>query len=137
MQQKRPTEVSFTISDRNINPQALKREILTQVGTDAKAGAGSVIIRLRCESIRRPEGANWDVKSTPLNRQDLQEVTDVLRLVATSGDLTSVYNLVKAWVDARNGRKLKIKVGIIDVDATQMKEDDVLRIFKQLEERAD
>jgi hypothetical protein len=46
------------------------------------------------------------------------------------------YKLLKTWVDARNGRKLKIKVGDIEVEAAQMKEEDVLRIFELLEEKA-
>jgi hypothetical protein len=37
----------------------------------------------------------------------------------------------------KNGRKLKIKVGDIEVEATQMDEEDVLRIFTLLEEKAD
>jgi hypothetical protein len=40
-------------------------------------------------------------------------------------------------VDARNGRKLKIKVGEIEVEATQMAESDVLRIIELLQENAD
>ena len=45
--------------------------------------------------------------------------------------------MLKSWVDAKNGRKLKIKVGDIEVEATQMKEKDVWRIFELLEEKAD
>jgi hypothetical protein len=45
--------------------------------------------------------------------------------------------LLKAWIENRNGRKLRIKVGDIEIEATQMKEEDVLRIFALLEERAD
>ena len=45
--------------------------------------------------------------------------------------------LLGKWVEARNGRKLKIKVGDIEVEATQMKEKDVLRIFDLLQEKAD
>jgi len=58
-------------------------------------------------------------------------------LTVSSAVATAVYQLLKAWVDARNGRKLKIKVGDIEVEATQMNEDDVLRIFELLEEKTD
>ncbi len=61
----------------------------------------------------------------------------VLALLVSSGFTTAVYQVMKSWVDARNGRKLKIKVGDIEVEATQMKEEDVLRIFELLEEKAD
>ena len=64
-------------------------------------------------------------------------VHDVLVAVAFSGISASVFQLLKTWVKARNGRKLKIKVGDVEVDATQMKEADLLRIFELLEEKAD
>jgi hypothetical protein len=58
-------------------------------------------------------------------------------VVASSGALVGAYNLLKTWVEARNGRKLKIKVGDIEVEATQMKERDVMRIFELLQEAGD
>src|SRR5262245_6389988 len=100
MQQKRPTEVSFTISDRLINPQPLKREILTLVGPSGRTALGTIVVRLRCET-GRPEPGSSEVKSTPFHSRDLRVVTDVLRLVVTSEGLTDVYGLVKAWADAR------------------------------------
>jgi hypothetical protein len=64
-------------------------------------------------------------------------INDALVAIASSGLTAGVLALIKTWVDARNGRKLKIKVGDIEVEATQMKEEDVLRIFELLEEKAD
>jgi hypothetical protein len=48
-----------------------------------------------------------------------------------------MYDLFKLWVDARNGRKLKIRVGDIEVEATQMSQQDVFRIVELLEQRAE
>lgn len=45
--------------------------------------------------------------------------------------------VLRGWIDSRNGRKLKIRVGEIEVDATQMKETDVVRIFDLLQEKAE
>jgi hypothetical protein len=45
--------------------------------------------------------------------------------------------LLKMWVSLQNCRKLRIKVVDIEVEATQMKEADLLRIFELLEEKAD
>ena len=64
-------------------------------------------------------------------------IHDVLLIVASSGFTTAVWQALKAWLDSRNGRKLKIRVGDIEVEATQMKEADVLRIFELLEEKAE
>src|SRR3954447_26474635 len=58
-------------------------------------------------------------------------------VLVSSGAAVGAYQILKTWVDARNGRKLKIKVGDIEVEATQMKEEDVLRIFELLQEKAD
>jgi hypothetical protein len=57
--------------------------------------------------------------------------------VASSGLTATVLNLLKAWIDARNGRKLKIRVGDIEVEATQMSERDILRLFDLMQQRAD
>jgi hypothetical protein len=43
----------------------------------------------------------------------------------------------ETWVDARHGRKLKLRVGEIEVEATQMSDADVLRIFELLQKKAD
>ena len=64
-------------------------------------------------------------------------VRETLIAIASSGLTAGVLTLIKTWVDARNGRKLKIKVGDVEVDATQMKEKDVLRILELLQEKAD
>ena len=61
----------------------------------------------------------------------------VASFAISSGVAAGAYNVLKTWVEAKNNRKLKIKVGDIEVDATQMKEEEVLRIFEMLEEKAD
>jgi hypothetical protein len=59
-------------------------------------------------------------------------------LAASSGiTITGLLQGLRTWIDARNGRKLKIKVGEIEVEATQMNPEEVLRIFELLEEKAD
>jgi hypothetical protein len=62
---------------------------------------------------------------------------EVAAVIVSSGAVVAAYRLLKIWVKARNGRKLKIKVGDVEVEATQMKEEDVLRIFELLQEKAD
>ncbi len=129
MQDEQPVEVVFTVSGYAVDPKALKREVLQEIETEA---IGSVVVRLCCESTR--EGVPWETKSWPPIPPDVKEV---LKLVATSGIAAALYKLLKLWIENRNGRRLKIKVGDIEVEATQMKEEDVLRIFELLEEKAD
>jgi hypothetical protein len=64
-------------------------------------------------------------------------VHDFLVALSASGVTAGLFRFLKIWVDTRNGRKLKIKVGEIEVEATQMAEKDVLQIFELLQEKAD
>jgi|SRR5271157_5523589 len=73
---------------------------------------------------------------------ELQKHSTQFLMVAGSSAVTvaiykGLYQLMKLWVDAQNGRKLKIKVGDIEVEATQMKQKDVVRLFELLQEKAD
>ena len=75
---------------------------------------------------RIPHGAMFDFAAV---------VRDAVVAIASSGLTASVLTLMKTWVEARNGRKLRIKVGDIEVEVTQMAEKDVLRIFDLLQEK--
>jgi hypothetical protein len=67
----------------------------------------------------------------------LHGITEVLALVASSGVAAGAYNLLKSWIDAKNGRKLRLKVGDVEVEATQMPEKDVLRLLALLQGNAE
>ena len=79
--------------------------------------------------------------SVPSNSIDLGAVNNVVQhgfaFAASSGVAIGTYNLFKTWIDARNGRKIKIKIGDLEVETTQMKEAEVVRLFELLEEKAD
>jgi hypothetical protein len=64
-------------------------------------------------------------------------VKDALIFFVSSGIARGAYQLLKTWVDAKNGRKLRLKIGDVEVEATQMDEGDVMRILELLEERSD
>ena len=42
------------------------------------------------------------------------EVTQALTLVASSGVMAGAYSLLKSWIDAKNGQKLRPRVGEIE-----------------------
>jgi hypothetical protein len=77
----------------------------------------------------------------PLPPGSLQRATEVsiaaFGVLVSSGIAAGVYRLLDSWIRLRVGRKLKIKVGEVEMEATQMNEADVLRIFELLEEKAD
>lgn len=59
----------------------------------------------------------------------------VLVLISASPRIISF--IASKKIELLNGRKLKIKVGDIEVEATQMKPDEVLRILELLQNQAD
>ena len=82
-------------------------------------------------NIREVELAGLSRLSSPVEVEEalpIHDITQVLTLVASSGIPTGGYNLLKSWIDAKNGRKLKLKVGDIEVEATQMAEEERGRI---------
>jgi hypothetical protein len=67
----------------------------------------------------------------------LPDLKDALIAADSSGLTVGMYRLMKMWIDARNGRRLRISVGDVEVEATQMAEKDVLRLLELVQERAD
>src|SRR5689334_8594339 len=61
-----------------------------------------------------------DLRFHSLN--DFQPLLEPAKVV-----LPAIAALLGAYIQSRVGRKLKVKVGDIEVEATQMKEEDVLR----------
>jgi hypothetical protein len=111
-------------------------------------GAGAVMPKIRRTLLRELYGSTVDLDDPFFSFTSISDVLqfqhEVLRvgsLVASSAAAVAIYKgiyqLMKLWVDERNGRKLKIKVGDIEVEATQMKEEDVIRLLELLQEKAD
>lgn len=113
--------------------RAVQGSVLQQYGVQVVADSR------RDGASRQRTDIQWEEKA--YNPVQFVEVADVvhtaLLAIASSGITTAVFQMLNIWVNERNGRKLKIKVGDIEVEATQMKEEDVLRIFELLEEKAD
>ena len=60
-----------------------------------------------------------------------------LTLTTSSGIAGAAYKIATTWLAARNGRRFKVKVGDIEVEATQISEKDFLRFFELVQEKAD
>lgn len=51
--------------------------------------------------------------------------------LGTCGLGAGIYALLRIWLDERNGRKLRIKIGDFEVEATQMSETAFIRFVEQ------
>src|SRR5262245_59761629 len=59
-------------------------------------------------------------------------VRDALMVLFSSGVTTALYHLLRAWVDKKNGRKIRFKAGDTELDVTQMDETDFMKLFQVL-----
>ncbi|HMJ81780.1 MAG TPA: hypothetical protein VK504_01345 [Vicinamibacterales bacterium] len=59
-------------------------------------------------------------------------VRDILMVLFSSGVTTALYHLLRAWVDKKNGRKIRFKAGDTELDVTQMDETDFMKLFQVL-----
>jgi hypothetical protein len=59
-----------------------------------------------------------------------QVVRDLLMIVGSSGITTALFHLLKNWTDNRNGRRIKLRVRDVEVEATQMTSEQFLEFFR-------
>jgi hypothetical protein len=57
---------------------------------------------------------------------------EFLTLIGSTGVAAVIYKLLRLWVDSRNGRKLKVKIGDLEVEATQLDVDNFLSVLKEI-----
>ena len=55
-------------------------------------------------------------------------------LLGTSGIALGAYNLLKTWVDSRNGRKFKVKIDNFEIEASQMNEKQFLEFVERVKQ---
>jgi len=59
-------------------------------------------------------------------------IGEILLFIGSTGLATAAYNLLKTWVEERNGRRIRIKVDDIELEATQMSEKQFLALFEKI-----
>ncbi len=62
-------------------------------------------------------------------------VAEIVLYLGTSGVALAGYKLLKLWVESKNGRKLRVKMGDFEIEATQMSERQFQRMFDILYEQ--
>ncbi len=59
-------------------------------------------------------------------------VMDVAVSLGPAGAALAIYKLLKLWVDHRNGRRIRARVGQIEVEATQLSANQFARLLEHL-----
>ena len=62
-----------------------------------------------------------------------QFIKDILLIAASSGTTAFLFQLIRSWVDSRNGRKLRVRIGELELEATQMKPDEFLSLLESIQ----
>ncbi len=83
--------------------------------------------REKFPSVKGPLGSRIH-RNAPLT------IAEIVMYLGTSGITVAVYELLRLWVESRNGRKIRIKMGDFEVEATQMSVKEFQRLFEILNE---
>ena len=62
-------------------------------------------------------------------------IAELIMYLGTSGIAVAIYELLRLWVDSKNGRKIRIKMGDFELETTQMSEKEFQRLFEILNEQ--
>ncbi len=66
-----------------------------------------------------------------------ETLVSFILFIGSTGIVAGLYNLLKTWVDSKNGRKLRVKIGALEVETTQMSEEQFFNFLKKVKEFED
>jgi GNAT superfamily N-acetyltransferase len=67
----------------------------------------------------------------------LKLISDSIIVAASSGATTLVYQAIRGWIDTRNGRRIKLKIGELELETTQLSQEEFLRLLSVVREIRD
>ena len=82
-----------------------------------------------------PTVQKYEDEEPPVDRDAPLEIVDLIMYLGTSGIAVAVYELLRLWVESKNGRKIRIKMGDFELETTQMSEKEFQRLFEILNEK--
>jgi hypothetical protein len=62
-----------------------------------------------------------------------QFIKDILLVAASSGTTAFLFQLIRSWIDSKNGRRLRVRLGDLELEATQMKSDEFLSLLESIQ----
>jgi len=74
-------------------------------------------------------------KGEPAARALPPEIVELAAWLGSSGVALALYKALKLWVDSRNGRRIKIVDGSLEVEATQLTQEQFLELLDTLRQR--
>jgi hypothetical protein len=72
-------------------------------------------------------------RGTPIKRAFPPEVVEMLMYLTSVASSVSLYKLLKLWVDHRNGRRLKVSVDGLEIEATQLTQQQFLDLVQTIQ----
>jgi len=63
------------------------------------------------------------------------EIAEIIFYLGSSGMALALYKLMRLWVDTINGRKLRVKIDNVEIEATQLSEKKFLKLLEVLRTR--
>lgn len=55
-----------------------------------------------------------------------------LAFIGSTGIAAVLYNILKTWADAKNGRKIRVRIGDFEVETSQMSEKQFMKLLDRL-----
>lgn len=69
-----------------------------------------------------------------INRNAPPEIAELIVYLGTSGIAIAFYELLKLWIQKKNGRRIKVKIRDIEVEVTQMNTKEFKKFFEMMME---
>jgi len=76
-------------------------------------------------------------RPTSIGPAFLKFISDSIVVAASSGATTIVYQAIRNWIDTRNGRRIKLRIGELELETTQLSQEEFLRLLSAVREIRD
>jgi GNAT superfamily N-acetyltransferase len=72
--------------------------------------------------------------SPRLSGAAVKYIADALVLAASSGGGALLYQAIRGWIDVRNGRRIRLKIDDLELETTQLSQDEFLKLLEVVRE---
>jgi len=76
-------------------------------------------------------------RPTAMSPELLKSIAGALTLAASSSLTTLIYQAVRGWIDSRNGRRIKFRTGDLELETTQLSQEEFLKLLAVLRDMKD
>ena len=72
-----------------------------------------------------------------MNPEFLKFIAGAVALAASSSVTTLMYQAIRSWIDSRNGRRIRFKAGDLELETTQLTQEEFVRLLAALQDMKD